>query len=750
MKHLTIIISAAALLGAAACTDLTEVNNKLDSLDSRVSALEKSLTAINSNVNALAALAANQTINSVEQDGDTWLLTLSNGTVLTISQGSIGVGNTPVLSIDSDGYWQVDYGNGPEPVLQNGRPVYAIGEDGVTPIFGVSEDNYWIVSYDGGSTWQDVLYSAGDHAGERVKAYDAGSGDSYFHNVEYDEDGGVFVLTLKTGQVFTVPVVKDFLCQIYGVDDVQTFDYGQTRTFTVIMSGVADYTVIVPNGWAAVVQGEGSLILAVTAPAAQTKATIADSETDISIVAFTSSGLSTSAKMQVGLSGKTYTVTPYTSPTSLQVGSNDAQVRVLVENADKWYYLLSTSSTAPHAVEIATDGVEGSSSIFTLDGLKQDMTYWLYTTAERGGSFGDVSGCSFTTSITDDRYEAFMAGEDVVICGVRYNKTDFADIYNLTATASHDTQLGSAFSGGGIFFLETPEGTSFALGEVKNSKPVVLVGRYASKRAHVIQFSNGRLRLNKGVAMCYIFYDSSERSDITLMFDADNITVPFVHFDDCRLNPAAGKTWMYGNFTGIVLDSFRIESCDVLISDPPESSLVTEAIIHLSWKSIASMSEAVFDNNIFYSAYDTRLNLIKDSENFDSDNPPSVKFKTKVQVTANTFYGCGSDWAGIRCYLPQSVTVRRNIFWQSAARKITTCVVADVYGTDDAAAPAVDCGDNLGYRTDVRCLGGTTPSVYVPGDNISTSLAADPFASIDPDAWKFTPVTAYSKYGAQR
>lgn len=754
MKHINIpipiIAGAAALLSLAACTDLTEVNNKLDSLDSRVSALEKSLTAINDNINALSVLAANQTINSVEQDGDTWLLTLSNGSVLTISQGSIGVGNTPVLSIDSNGYWQVDYGNGPEPVLQNGRPVYAIGQDGVTPVFGVSEDNYWIVSYDGGSTWQNVLYSTGENAGERVKAYDAGSGDSYFHNVEYDEDGGVFVLTLKTGQVFTVPVVKDFLCQIYGVEGAQTFDYGQTRTFTVIMSGVSDYTVITPNGWAAVVQGEGNLILAVTAPADQTKATIADSETDISIIAFTSSGLSTSAKMQVELSGKTYTVTPYTSPTSLEVGANDAQVRVLVENADKWYYLLSTSSVAPHAIEIATDGVEGSSSVFTLDGLRQRMTYWLYTTAERDGSFSDVSSCSFTTSITDDRYEAFIAGEDVVICGERYNKSDFADIHCLTATTERDTQLGSLFARGGIFFLETPEGTSFVLDEVRNDKPIVLVGRYASQRAHVIQSSSGRLRVNKGVAMCHIFYDSSERTDLTLMFDADNISVPYVHFDDCSLSPRAGKSWCYSNYNSISLKSLRMENCDVLFYGVPESSLVTTGLFVLSWDSIAGLEEIVFDNNIFYSEYDSRLNLIKDHSNFDGDNPPSVKFSAALQITSNTFYGCGSDWAGVRCFLPKSVAVRRNIFWQSSARKIMSCVVVDVYGSDDAAAPVLDCGENIGYRTDVRCLGSNTPSYYVPADNISTSLATDPFASVDPSSWKFTPLSAYSKYGAQR
>ena len=64
-------LSASVLIAAAvaSCTDLTQVNKELDSLDSRVSALETIVNSLNENINSLMLLANNQTINKVEQDG---------------------------------------------------------------------------------------------------------------------------------------------------------------------------------------------------------------------------------------------------------------------------------------------------------------------------------------------------------------------------------------------------------------------------------------------------------------------------------------------------------------------------------------------------------------------------------------------------------------------------------------------------------------------------------------------------------
>ena len=94
----------------AGCSDLEEYKNKVDELDSRVTALETITSNLNKNIETLQALYGGTTINSATKDANNvWTIVLSNGETLTLTQGSIGVGNSPVMSVDADGYWMVDY-----------------------------------------------------------------------------------------------------------------------------------------------------------------------------------------------------------------------------------------------------------------------------------------------------------------------------------------------------------------------------------------------------------------------------------------------------------------------------------------------------------------------------------------------------------------------------------------------------------------------------------------------------------------
>lgn len=740
-----ITASLLAFLPAVSCTDLTEVNNKLDSLDSRVSALEKAVNSLNQNVLALSSIAQNQTINSVSQDGDTYRLTLSNGQELTIYQGTMGIGNTPVLSIDRNGYWQVDYGAGPEPVLQNGRPVYAIGQDGITPVFGVDDSNDWIVSYDNGSTWQNVLYSAGEKEGQKVRAYDENGSDSYFHDVRYDEGNGVFVLSLKNGQTYTIPVVKDFMCRILDAEDVQMFDYGETRTFTVEMGGVADYTLIAPDGWNAVLQGEGMMILKVTAPVSSTKATIADSEADVTIIAFTRSGLSTSARIEVALTGRELDRRPFTSPSRISVGTSDATVRVLVENATEWYYLLSTSPEPPHASEIIADGVRGTENIFTLTGLKQAYTYYLYTTAVMDGVLAPVARCSFKTGITNDRYQAFLDGEDIIICGVHYNLGNVPAYTLLTATGENDHSLKDAMVRGGLIFLDTPEGTSFdpAPGiDVANDHETVLVGRYSDNYAKV-NVMTGRLLVNAGLAMQYVELDGTGRNGMEFFTRG---LAEHIYLDSCRFYHKSGSGMLVGTESNACWSVIRMMDNDFhFVGSNGAMHLITTS----TWKKIALTRELVFENNIFYCPVDTRMHLFFPGENFDKTNPPAEWNRTRVSVCSNTFFGCASDWSMLRLFVADEIGVQKNIFWFYPDSIVNQADVVDLFW-DDGAAPSVVFDSNISYRGDIRGLAGNVNPSYLPGRNTVNGLSVDPLAGCDPASFDFTPISAYGKYGAQR
>lgn len=291
----SVIAGVVLVASVASCAKLGELGSRIDSLENRMDALQKALDALNGNISALQALVNAGTINSVKLEGNVYTITLSNGQTIVLDQGSIGVGNAPVLAIDSDGYWMVDYGQGFEYILVGGQKVMARGVDGVTPVFGVDADGYWIVSYDGGESFTQVL----DPSGNPVKATPEGQiSDRFFTDASYDAASGIFTVTLRDGTVLRIPVVQDFLCYIQAEGE-QSFDYGQTRVFDVVSKGVAQYMITAPDGWQASLEADK---LSVTAPEQTTKTVLADTRTDVNILAVSLGGYAAIAKLKVVIS----------------------------------------------------------------------------------------------------------------------------------------------------------------------------------------------------------------------------------------------------------------------------------------------------------------------------------------------------------------------------------------------------------------------------------------------------------------
>lgn len=304
MKSNKIILFALSALVALGCNDLKDIENRVDSLESRIEALETVTATLNENIAALQALQNATTINKVEQNGDIYTITLSNGDIITLNQGSIGVANAPVMSIDKDGYWMVDYdgagGNDPEYILLDGNKIQAVGKDAVAPKFKVDNDGYWMVSYDG-TTYEYVL----DAEGNKVNAKDnSGSGsaqDPFFDDIKLE--GDVLVIALRgVSEPIRIPVIRDFLCAIQreGEEEEEVFECGETKTYKVEMKGIATHMVVAPNGWAATLADN---TLTVKAPATATKTSI-DSNKDVSILAVSEHGYSTIAKIKVILSSE--------------------------------------------------------------------------------------------------------------------------------------------------------------------------------------------------------------------------------------------------------------------------------------------------------------------------------------------------------------------------------------------------------------------------------------------------------------
>ena len=257
----------------------------------RVKAIENILPTLNSNIEALKSISSKNSITSVETINGKYKLTLANGEVINLTQGSVGATNAPLMSIDGEGYWIVDYqdGNGYSYTLSNGQKVKAIGEDGLTPQFGVNAEGYWTVSYNG-SDWETVK----DVNGEPVAAIPSEGADEYFKNAYVNED--MFVVELKTGEKFSIPIVPEFMFAINGAKEIQEFKAGEIKTYNVVSRGIANVGVISqPAGWQVTLL-EDKLII--TAPEVVVKAT-ADTETDISVLAVAHSGHSVLSKVRV-------------------------------------------------------------------------------------------------------------------------------------------------------------------------------------------------------------------------------------------------------------------------------------------------------------------------------------------------------------------------------------------------------------------------------------------------------------------
>lgn len=348
-------ISAAALLAAASsCSDLSGIEGRLDSLEGRVGALETQIGGINDNIKALQALSGGTTINSVTEKDGVYTIVLSDGKTLTVNQGSISAAKAPIMSIDADGYWKVDYqdGKGEQFILSGGEKVKAYGSDGVTPQFGVDASGYWTVSYDGGKTFSQVKDASGNPVKATPESGAPVEADSYFESVSYAD--GILKLVLKNGTELNVPVISNFLFSIKAESE-QSFTSGETKEFDVESKGVVSTMITAPQGWKAQLSDTK---LSVTAPVA-TKAILADTDSDISVLAVSAQGFSVISKVSVKLSADAPVVSDENDLYSLWEEGKDVTIAGRTYNKATTTGALLTADAADTDIKASLTGKSG-------------------------------------------------------------------------------------------------------------------------------------------------------------------------------------------------------------------------------------------------------------------------------------------------------------------------------------------------------------------------------------------------------
>lgn len=218
---------AAMVSLAAACTDLSGVEGRIDDLESRMAAVTNSVNELNNNVKALQAFSqSGQTVKGIVKNGNVYTITLGDGTVhnITIENGPIALN----VAVDAEGYWTID---GKRVIGPDGKPVKAIGEkgdkgdkgddgsagangaDGKTPIFGVDSEGYWTIRYSETEQAQRITDENGAYVlakGSSSTGSETPSGSCLFKSVAVVDGYLVIVLNSEPEQEYRLPIESAF------------------------------------------------------------------------------------------------------------------------------------------------------------------------------------------------------------------------------------------------------------------------------------------------------------------------------------------------------------------------------------------------------------------------------------------------------------------------------------------------------------------------------------------------------------
>ena len=558
---------------------------------------------LNNNVAAAQALAQGQVINSVNVSGSVYNILLANGTQLRIDNKVRS--NAPYVEF-KDGEWLVD-----ETVLTDAQGGKVALE--FLPEFAVNAEGKWTVSAAGKET---VLKSA---------AADVESG--YFAGIEHTETA--FSVTTRSASVLSVPVAAGFLFKI-DATGVQSFVLGQTRSYTVTRNGISAATVVAPEGWE-VKLSEAQI--SVTSPHSPvTKSVVADSKTDVSVIAVSTSGYVTIAKIVTDLDETASATDPFATLAMGEIKAYSAKANVTLQNQTAWYWMLKKSSeTAPSAEEIKAANT-GSDTALTL-ATEPETDYTLYVLPVGETKEGAISKISFTTTAVTSYYEAWEAGAEIKIGSQTYSK---AKNGKATLVKTADQPIwGGWFNDGtfGAVFLD--EGASAIIkASTGYNKSVVVIGNVPGTRP-VLKIAGAFEVGGSDFILKNVSLEMADGIGSNAAISSNTVMGRLI-LDDCRVDMRYPmlKRFGAGKMTGV-----EIIDCDVCVNWASDNIAFEKPAPFFinTHAGGADCGDLIVRNNVFWSK--------GDKQEFHICAGPWVK-DTKfndVVLENNTFYNvnCG-------------------------------------------------------------------------------------------------------------
>ncbi len=734
MKKYLILLFVAAAAAFQSCDNNDDLWDAIDDLKSRVQALETQVNALNDNVKALQTLYSGATVSEVKNEDGKCTITLTDGKKLTLVSDIDAL--VPVVSINEEtGMWQYSIGGG-EPQSLN---VKAVAEDGKTPTFQVADDGSWQVDLGDGQGWRDVTYADGS----KVSAItDTPTEDKFFQTVEVVGDS--LHIVMQNGDELDIPIVKGFLCQIVDgegnvITDVQSFDMGVTKEFTVNMRGVDNTILTAPEGWTAELSeptdGADNLKvfeLSVTSPA-PTRAT-ASTAKDVSILA-SSGKYSCIAKIQVESTGIDPTAPRITINNSTDVPATHSTLTFDVElvNTTTWKYICRPSNeSAPTAQEIMDSGTEGSGTTVTVSDLEGETDYTIYVVAYLDDRVSDVVSAQNRTLVAPVDY--YTTGYEVG--GVTYSSTT-PDVQLITETSTISTK--------GVYFLDPKDGNVVVTLPKLATSDLVIIGRYSNVKPKLeitgIQSFNGA----SGVG--YIF----KNLDITAstgnyVFNYGSTTGEYANWvlEDCNIShTVADKVLSYFSNGASSVKNILVRNNRISLSVSKDAG-ATRLINFNATAAANTQSIIVENNNIYAPQYVANGTLI-----FMPTSGTSTS-QLSVSVVNNTFVNyIGQPNGFINLTGAQQLDVQNNIFWAQDGYSVTAYMFRFYVITEVPSAMNVTNNIFYGLKSD------DSWAMYHKDTSCSTTVtvtreSTDPFAggTFSLETGTFIPGSSYAGYGS--
>lgn len=695
------------------------------------------VSKLNSNVAAMQAVAQGQVVNSVSESGSVYNILLANGTELKIDNQIYS--NAPVVEFN-DGKWFID------------KTAVTDGSDkDIRPVFSINAAGKWAVN-------------AADNEMILDKAVST-EGEDYFTGIEHSEKE--FSLTTRSAARFAAPVAAGFLFKIDAAG-VQNFVLGQTRSYNVTRNGISAATVVAPQGWE-VILSESQITL--TSPhSPETKAVVADSKTDVSVIAVSTAGYVTIAKVLTELDETASATDPFAMLAMGEVKAFSAKVNVTVQNQSAWYWMLKKASEAAPSVEEMKAATAGTSTDVALT-TEPETGYVFYVLPVKDAKDGKIAKIEFTTAAITSYYEAWEAGAEIKIGSQTYSKAKNGKATLITGNKTQQI-WGGWFNDGTFGAIFVDEGSTAFFKNAGYNKPVVVLGNIPGTRPVVeireqiavngvdLAFKNVSVKLVDGMAGGKFIYSNTEMGRMIL--------------DDCYVDlkyPVLQRFNTDGSTSG-KMAGIEITDCDVCVNWASDNT--AQPLLVNTHAGGAELGNVTIKNNVFWSKGDKKEFHLVASQY----SGKYTKFNSIV-VENNTFYNVnnglaskGRDRAMIVASALNDISLSGNIVYDtnpdsksvSTKPHLTWLAVLKTgdggIGTGVAAAAMTNTLGNLVNIAELCTVTDGVTSEWTKGMiNLITWKAGgwseiaswkNPFAVENVENGYFLTTDEYKAYGAQR